>query len=78
MPDPTIDLLRNLIAIDSVNPSLATGAVGETEIGTYIANELRASGVDVEIQPVGVRRYLQRFAQARKALPPPEQDDYER
>src|SRR5690606_13234239 len=28
---------------------------------------------DVEIQPVGVRRYLQRFAQARKALPPPEQ-----
>lgn len=32
MPDPTIDLLRNLIAIDSVNPSLAPGAVGETEI----------------------------------------------
>jgi acetylornithine deacetylase len=52
MPDPTIDLLRNLIAIDSVNPSLATGAIGETEIGTYIANELRASGMDVEVQPV--------------------------
>lgn len=32
---------------------------------------------DVDIQPVGVHRYLQRFAQARKALPPPEQDDYE-
>jgi Fe2+ or Zn2+ uptake regulation protein len=33
---------------------------------------------DVEIQPVDVRRYLQRFAQARKALPPPEQNDSER
>ena len=52
MPDPTIDLLRNLIAIESVNPSLAPGSVGETEIGTYIANELKASGVDVDVQPV--------------------------
>jgi len=52
MPDPTIDLLRNLIAIDSVNPSLALGAVGESEIGEYISKELRASGMDVEVQPV--------------------------
>lgn len=33
---------------------------------------------DVDIQPIGVRRYLQRFVEARKALPPPDQDDYER
>jgi acetylornithine deacetylase len=52
MPDPTIDLLRDLIAIDSVNPSLAPGAIGETEIGEYIAKELRTSGMDVEVQPV--------------------------
>src|SRR6516162_4242071 len=52
MSDPTIDLLRNLIAIDSVNPSLAPGARGESEIGAYIANELRVSGMDVEVQPV--------------------------
>lgn len=33
---------------------------------------------DVEIQPIGIRRYLQRFVAARRALPPPEQDNYER
>lgn len=33
---------------------------------------------DVDIQPMGIRRYLQRFVEARRALPPPEQDDYER
>lgn len=33
---------------------------------------------DVEIQPIGIRRYLQRFIEARKALPPSSQDDYER
>jgi len=52
MADPAIDLLRDLIAIDSVNPSLAPGAAGETEVGEYIARELRGSGMDVEIQPV--------------------------
>jgi Fe2+ or Zn2+ uptake regulation protein len=30
---------------------------------------------DVEIRPIGIRRYLQRFIEARKALPPSEQDD---
>lgn len=33
---------------------------------------------DVEIQPISVRRYLQRFIDARKALPPPDQENYER
>lgn len=52
MPDSTIDLLRHLIAIDSVNPSLTPGADGEAEIGSFIAKELRTSGMDVEVQPV--------------------------
>ena len=33
---------------------------------------------DVEIQPIGIRRYLQRFVDARKALPLPDQDDHQR
>lgn len=33
---------------------------------------------DIEIQPMSVRRYIQRFVDARKALPPPEQDADER
>src|SRR5262245_35601454 len=52
MSDPTINLLRDLIAIDSVNPSLSPGARGEKEIAEFTANILRAAGMDVEIQPV--------------------------
>lgn len=36
------------------------------------------SGNDVEIQPIGVRQYLQRFSIARRALPPSQQDDENR
>jgi acetylornithine deacetylase len=40
-------LLRDLIAIDSVNPSLVDGGAGEAEIAEYIATKLRGMGVDV-------------------------------
>jgi acetylornithine deacetylase/succinyl-diaminopimelate desuccinylase family protein len=52
MPDQTIRLLRDLIAIDSVNPSLVSGAAGEKEIGSLVAKTLRAAGIDVAIEPV--------------------------
>jgi acetylornithine deacetylase len=52
MSDPTITLLRDLIAVDSVNPSLVPGAAGEKEIAGLIVQKLQASGVDVEIQAV--------------------------
>jgi acetylornithine deacetylase len=52
MSDPTINLLRDLIAIDSVNPSLSPGARGEKEIAGLISTVSRAAGMDVEIQPV--------------------------
>ena len=32
MSDATINLLRDLIAVDSVNPLLVSGAAGEKEI----------------------------------------------
>jgi acetylornithine deacetylase len=50
--DPTLSLLRDLVAIDSVNPSLVPGAAGEAAIAARIAEELRAIGLDVEIRTV--------------------------
>jgi acetylornithine deacetylase len=48
--DPAIRLLRDLIAIDSVNPSLVPGAAGEGQIAAAIAAHLRSLGIDVELQ----------------------------
>jgi acetylornithine deacetylase len=52
MSDTTIALLRKLVAIDSVNPSLVAGAAGEYEIATSIAAEMRDIGMEVEISEV--------------------------
>jgi acetylornithine deacetylase len=49
MRDATIDLLRDLVAIDSVNPSLVAGAAGERAITERIAAELRSFGADVRV-----------------------------
>jgi acetylornithine deacetylase len=48
--DPCIALLRELIAIDSVNPSLVPGAAGEGRIAEAIAAHMRGLGLAVEIQ----------------------------
>jgi acetylornithine deacetylase len=50
--DPCISLLRELVAIDSVNPSLVPGARGEGEIAAAIAAHLRRLGMDVDVQEV--------------------------
>lgn len=49
MPDPTIQLLKDLVAIDSVNPSLVPGAAGERAIAEAVAQALRHGGLDVEL-----------------------------
>ena len=49
MKDATIALLADLVAIDSVNPSLVPGARGELEIARRIADECRAAGLAVEM-----------------------------
>jgi acetylornithine deacetylase/succinyl-diaminopimelate desuccinylase-like protein len=49
MEDPVIDLLKDLVAIDSVNPSLVPGGAGESAIAERIAAELRASDIDAGI-----------------------------
>ncbi len=67
MSDATIGLLRDLIAIDSVNPSLAPGAGGEKEIASAIAARLQTAGVDVETQHVaGGRSNVIGFLQGRQ------------
>jgi acetylornithine deacetylase len=48
--DPAVRLLRELIAIDSVNPSLVPGAAGEGQIAGAVADHLRRLGLDVELQ----------------------------
>ncbi len=56
MSDPAIKLLRDLIAIDSVNPSLVPGGAGEAEVAKLVANEMRAFGMDVEVTEVAPGR----------------------
>ena len=54
--DPTIKLLENLIAIDSVNPSLVPGARGEAKAARRIADECAAAGLTVDITEVAPGR----------------------
>ena len=54
--DSVIRLLRDLIAIDSVNPSLEAGGAGEAAVAERIASELRAGGIDVELTDAAAGR----------------------
>jgi acetylornithine deacetylase len=50
--DSTVTLLRDLVAIDSVNPSLVPGARGEAAIARRIASEFMSIGLSVDITEV--------------------------
>jgi acetylornithine deacetylase len=50
--DSAIKLLRELVAVNSVNPTLVRGAPGEREIADLIAAEMRRGGLDVSIETV--------------------------
>ena len=54
--DPAIALLRDLIAIDSVNPSLVPGGAGEAAVADRVAAALRGGGIDVELMDVAPDR----------------------
>ena len=56
MTDPAIQLLEQLVAIDSVNPSLVPGAAGESEIAMAIARHMRSLGLEVHLQEVAPGR----------------------
>ncbi len=51
--DPVIKLLRDMVAINSVNPTLVPGAPGEREIADAIAAEMRRIGLDVSVEDAG-------------------------
>lgn len=54
--DHCLSFLRDLVAIDSVNPSLVPGAAGEAQIADAIASRLRRLGIDVHVQEVAPGR----------------------
>ena len=56
MMDPAISLLKDLVAIDSVNPLLTPGRRGEGEIAMFVADHMRRLGLDVEIEEVEAGR----------------------
>jgi acetylornithine deacetylase len=48
--DKALQLFKQLVAVDSVNPSLVPGAAGEAAVARAIAEAMRAIGLGVEIQ----------------------------
>lgn len=55
MADP-IRFLRDLVALNSVNPTLVPGAPGEAAVADAIGHEMRRLGLDVSIEPVAPGR----------------------
>ena len=49
MSDGAASLTAQLVAIDSVNPSLVPGGAGEAEIAAFIARWARKAGLDVHV-----------------------------
>jgi acetylornithine deacetylase len=54
--DESTELLQRLVAIDSINPDLVSGGVGEGEIARFVAGWLEEAGVEVVMdEPVAGR-----------------------
>jgi len=52
--DELTRLTADLVALDSVNPSLVAGAAGEAEIARFVARWLEVAGLEVEVlEPTG-------------------------
>ena len=52
----TLELLKDLVKINSVNPSLVPGAPGEAEIAEYIGEYLRGLGLETRVEEVAPGR----------------------
>jgi acetylornithine deacetylase len=53
---PIVQLASDLVAIDSVNPSLVPGGAGEGSVADFLAAWLRRAGFDVELTEVAPGR----------------------
>jgi acetylornithine deacetylase len=54
--DPALRLLCQLVAINSVNPTLVPGAPGERDIAGAIAEEMKRIGLDVSVDEIAPGR----------------------
>jgi acetylornithine deacetylase len=54
--DPAIRLLRDLVAVNSINPTLVPGAPGEAAVADAIAIEMRRIGLDVVVDDIAPGR----------------------
>jgi acetylornithine deacetylase len=54
--DPAIRLLRDLVAVNSINPTLVPGAPGEAAVADAIAIEMRRIGLDVAVDDIAPGR----------------------
>ena len=51
-----VELTKQLVAIDSVNPELIPGGAGEGDIGRFIAEWFERAGLEVEVEEVATGR----------------------
>ena len=56
MSDALVELVSQLVAIDSVNPDLVPGAAGEREIAEFVRIWLESAGLEVEVTEVAPGR----------------------
>lgn len=55
--DGLVELLSDLVRIDSTNPDLVPGGAGEGEIARFAAGWLERAGLDVEVEEVASGRF---------------------
>ena len=55
--DQALEILSNLVRINSVNPSLVPGGAGEKEIAQFLAAFLKQQGIPAELQSVAPDRF---------------------
>jgi len=48
----TVELLKSLVRINSVNPSLVEGAPGEAEIAEFVADYMRSIGLETRVEEI--------------------------
>jgi len=56
MPDATIEFLRDMVAINSVNPSLVPGGAGEAQAADRFSQEVRSFGLDAQLREIAPGR----------------------